>query len=828
MPSASIPNPGDHAIVVGITTYPDFKGLKPLQGPVNDALDVRAWLLDPEGGGLDPRNLQLLCSKPAPLSVLPEGTFEPDNAAIEKAFKAIVQSTKQNTGRRLYVYMSGHGFSKEAEKACLLTSDYSDDWPTNCSVTKWVNVLIYCKHFAECVLWFDACMENKLAIQEGLVQRKPCALDGAPPPHMLAYATSTGGKAHEYPIADAGGQFRGVFTWTLLQGLRKLGTVDAEELKQYIGKNMAAHVPESERKLPAFEVDPLIKVMPPSLPRNQLVFGCAPRQHPAVTFVRADQVTEIRICGRTPLVEVARLRPAAGLTTRLARGLYVAEVMDGAKHHGSRCFEINGSDEAVIDLAEPLERIGKPVVTADATQYSLSIETDNIAASVRVFDSDLDQVGKNTGRFKADLASGIYKIEVRHGANQGNVEQKIVVLDEPAAIRMKGPQVRSPSPIADSAFTHEFHLGAAAQLAALSAADGREGAAAVSMSGIAVLARYWTGNPPSVADGSRFPHPFNGLSLRSLRNEQIADFESDRTVKFDGHGPAKLDPVAWIKLPLTPGAYILRQTLPDGSLTDRSLIVSPGWVTEVHILRAVEDLEGDRPPRVRTMGGVRIAMSRPGSSTTTSSPVNLRVIEVAWQALTTGTALLRRPGDTQDDPGMPKTIEDILCKKFDNPIAGIIGGLLLIAGAEQAESNEQRKAWLAPLDDVVLNLRQLAGADHPDVMAISKWCPTLNLRSSGPLSAPPMLAGSWRAAAHSPDGHRALAGPVWNRIKAKVADPLFLAWSSNRKTRAVYEKQLQTALKTSTRSKKANPAQIARAFQMPVGEINRVIRRNQE
>jgi hypothetical protein len=49
---------------------------------------------------------------------------------------------------------------------------------------------------------------------------------------------------------------------------------------------------------------------------------------------------------------------------------------------------------------------------------------------------------------------------------------------------------------------------------------------------------------------------------------------------------------------------------------------------------------------------------------------------------------------------------------------------------------------------------------------------------------------------HSPAGHRTLAGPVWNRIKAKVSDPLYLVWSSDERTRAVYDESLTEAVRS--------------------------------
>ena len=151
---SAAPNANDYAIVVGINSYPGLVGEdgqpKSLDGPVNDALGIKEWLLDPDGGGLEQANVICLCTP----KVLPAGApTSPAGHEIKAAFKWVVDRVKQARkereadARRLYVYMSGHGFSPNRDQACLIAADFEEEATENVFVTECVNSLIKCKHF---------------------------------------------------------------------------------------------------------------------------------------------------------------------------------------------------------------------------------------------------------------------------------------------------------------------------------------------------------------------------------------------------------------------------------------------------------------------------------------------------------------------------------------------------------------------------------------------------------------------------------------------------------------------------------------------------------
>ena len=74
-------------------------------------------------------------------------------------------------------------------------------------------------------------------------------------------------------------------------------------------------------------------------------------------------------------------------------------------------------------------------------------------------------------------------------------------------------------------------------------------------------------------------------------------------------------------------------------------------------------------------------------------------------------------------------LSELFFQKFDNPLAGIVGAhllLLSIRGKTQGETAVQ----LNQLNEVVKNLRELVGAEHPDVEAISLACSDQTLRKT--------------------------------------------------------------------------------------------------
>jgi hypothetical protein len=113
--------------------------------------------------------------------------------------------------------------------------------------------------------------------------------------------------------------------------------------------------------------------------------------------------------------------------------------------------------------------------------------------------------------------------------------------------------------------------------------------------------------------------------------------------------------------------------------------------------------------------------------------------------------------------------------KFENPIAGIVGGHLLVVERERDPGGDVRM-----LPVVVRNLFQLVGPEHPDVAALALQCTDEALRAVPPISALPMFQRSFtllsRAAQERPE---LVPAALWRRMGAQTSVPPFLAWATD-------------------------------------------------
>lgn len=224
-------NPHDHALVFGIGRYIGTAAGWPtdLRGPDNDAAAVAAWLSRADGGGLPPENVRVVCSADAP-NPFQDGRGEPDQEQVVKAFKEIAQLPKeyldedkrQYAGRRLYVYVSGHGWATRSRQAVLVTAEAVKERPVNVDITSWTDQLTEAAQFQQIVLWADSCATRT---RPTLLQGTPIANGLLPRGHPNApfvrvfesFAAGIGLRAVEHQMPD--GNWHGAFTYALLRGL---------------------------------------------------------------------------------------------------------------------------------------------------------------------------------------------------------------------------------------------------------------------------------------------------------------------------------------------------------------------------------------------------------------------------------------------------------------------------------------------------------------------------------------------------------------------------------------------------------------------------------
>ena len=249
----------NHALVVGVAHYDD-RSVPQLGTPVDDALRMAAWLLDPAGGNVPVDNLILLLTPTPPLSPAPPGV----DLSLLSRHRNLLPATQENLraapleiearagkgGDRLFVYYAGHGLQARitfSNEDALVPSDYRPGVHNAVSVSSLIR-FFQATPFREQYFFFDCC-RNLLEVDETELDdfrpNKP-GLDHPPWDQFILNATAPGLKALEG---------RGFLTDVLLAGLAGAGTAKrwATEQKQYIVRlgRLFAYLTERFDAMPA-------------------------------------------------------------------------------------------------------------------------------------------------------------------------------------------------------------------------------------------------------------------------------------------------------------------------------------------------------------------------------------------------------------------------------------------------------------------------------------------------------------------------------------------------------------------------------------------------
>ncbi len=224
------------AIVIGIDQY--WVPQACLRGAVRDALKMREWLVNVDGGAVPNRNLFLLLG-PAPNSPQPPAGVQALPATQDKLIEAIELLLNRSGGRgeRFFFYYSGHGLSSRidfSQEDGIIPTDFSNILTTKALTLRSIFELFQGVQFQEQYFFVDACRnipwEKEFRLGDYPLPRK---LTPPVPPQFTMFATSPGVKAIE--IRQAGDE-RGAFTEALLAGLGGAGTAKVwdEEAQEYV------------------------------------------------------------------------------------------------------------------------------------------------------------------------------------------------------------------------------------------------------------------------------------------------------------------------------------------------------------------------------------------------------------------------------------------------------------------------------------------------------------------------------------------------------------------------------------------------------------------
>ena len=249
---------GDWAIIVGVKDYLD-ESLNTLEGPISDAQTFRNWLVRREGGDIsDPSRIRLVKSSGPPRR---PSSARPTSDDIFGTGQDIIASlsARREKGRRLYIYMSGHGCTplsaERAESVSLLTANaQTTGLLCNFPATACARFMRRGGHFGEVILIMDCCRsESENAFTVPYYQVLGDKTQGGV--LVEAYATGYDSQAHEFSYPPAAGK-RGAFTRAVITCL-EAGKITTHQLKESV-----EHLVEKDLLSKGLSKDAVVKRQP--------------------------------------------------------------------------------------------------------------------------------------------------------------------------------------------------------------------------------------------------------------------------------------------------------------------------------------------------------------------------------------------------------------------------------------------------------------------------------------------------------------------------------------------------------------------------------------
>lgn len=334
-------NSNHFAVVVGIDHYPDFQNLN---GAKRDAQAFAQWLENTDGGCLPTDNIKLVLSEKTPL--------QPIQDHVDDALADIIQCLNGQTGKRLYIYFSGHGLARSHNETDLCLAKWSR-LKRGCALDSndYLNLLVESGWFEEVLIFLDCCRIRQIrsrALPSTLDITRP-ANRAAQTKYMLANATEYMAAAFEGGVDD-NDTIRGFFTTALLEGLQGHGTpaqqdISLANLRTYLLSrvnelaNVAGH-----RQIPQF----LDNISDDS---HQIIFGKArainiSKTQVVITFSDGEQGEFYLENGDLEVIATHNAEQGSW-SIELERGLYsIANSSNGS----STEVKVKGDEEIAINV----------------------------------------------------------------------------------------------------------------------------------------------------------------------------------------------------------------------------------------------------------------------------------------------------------------------------------------------------------------------------------------------------------------------------------------------------------------------------------------------
>jgi hypothetical protein len=362
----------DWAIVVGIDTYFD-SSLPALKGPENDARAFYDWVTAGDGGDVpESQALLVLSSKfPRPFAALADA--KPTVKEIVELFDILRARAAKNAeegigyraGDRVYLFFAGHGFapSHRQDQTALLVADadLNASQLSHILGTYMADTLYFLRLFDEVFLFMDCCRSSSECAQLFMPYGDDTAPDFDQVRRFYAYGARAGKEARERDFGE--GTFHGIFTRTLLDGLRgaaydpeEPARITAESLQNLLYNAYPDHMDPALRADPAIPNEPEVVF---ERKREKLVVGPTPstgmlaklKSFAGVATVPkfAVKIRTVKHVGKEAQILDKTLEPVKTIALagenalELERGIY-ALFVDGAP---PKKFEVTGSSGGV-------------------------------------------------------------------------------------------------------------------------------------------------------------------------------------------------------------------------------------------------------------------------------------------------------------------------------------------------------------------------------------------------------------------------------------------------------------------------------------------------
>lgn len=356
----------DHAIVVGVTEYP---GLVSLKGPENDACDFYDWLIDRTGGQVPKKHVRLIVTSkfrpPFASAIDARPTSEQFQREVERLFdegeRRLEATGSRRIGRRLYLFLAGHGCVPKLteEQTALLMANATRRRTGHHLLGQYYGDLFFRGGYFDEVLLFMDCCREPIAVPSPSMPYGSVDDPDATRPEMTFYGFGAKFRRLSYEKPMANGQVHGIFTATLLRGLRGAavvegdpqGRITAGSLKDYLYNAMKDLLTPAEREDSDIPKEP--KVVYEDAFRDSWVIAHGPPSPRYTVRIHVPPVLQGKklkiLAGSDDNIKVlvpAQIVPAVW-TLQLERNMYFVQVLET---HLLHWFEVTGSGEVDVVL----------------------------------------------------------------------------------------------------------------------------------------------------------------------------------------------------------------------------------------------------------------------------------------------------------------------------------------------------------------------------------------------------------------------------------------------------------------------------------------------